>query len=381
MKKDIFRISAEDISKRIESNRIPPSPVRDLVTGWPVKESEIQQYEKDIVACNSFEELYDYIQNNPVLLKNSYAGLDHVEHTLKRIELARIFTSSSLVPEYLGIKKKVSLLLEKEGRQDVEHPDNEAYKTFLQNRFPDMQLSEKEASRLSEKIPANLFGSLDLSAERVMVVLNSIEGVQTRYSCGGHNDQPELYRSGTPNFGSAYVVFEIENPEFIAVVKNTLPNQIGEQTFISLAHDEKNRINIQFHHYPPDEWVVSNNRQSISKIFEDSQREIKKLLGREISPESLVQSIGETLPDMIQRFSKRAAKEIGDEVSKRMRGKAIEETRREENKQDTKVQKILPGILMSQEYREYFVSDEAREKVKDFFSRIERIAQGFREKV
>ncbi len=136
----------------------------------------------------SIHDLIRLLKTSSIFIKNQFYGLDHSEHLIKSIEMAQATNSLSIVTEKGGLREKVETLMESSGRKPREVMDKEEYKDFLRAKFQHLNLSNYEIERIVPKLPPDLFVTIDLELEDIVILANSLKNVRTDFSCAGHID-------------------------------------------------------------------------------------------------------------------------------------------------------------------------------------------------
>ena len=92
-----------------------------------------------------------------------------------------------------------------------------------------------EWSRILAKLPADVFASVDVDMEKPVLTANSIDGLETKYSCAGHNDGGHTYGLAT-YYSQAYLFMETSNEGIISSLQGL--NRSEDNMLIEVVDEE-----------------------------------------------------------------------------------------------------------------------------------------------
>jgi hypothetical protein len=195
-------------------------------------------YEKKLLQfaeeAESLDDLKSLVSQEILFIANGYRGIDHSEHLIKRIDMYTLTSNQSLLKILpIQVQKIIQEFGKKEGLSKI------SYNDFMKNRFP--YLSAEDRGILEKKLPLDIFCSIDIPIEDIIVKMNSLPEVITEYSCSGHSDDQfgfNVYIAyKDPKDLLSLIRYEFRNNSRVNVElrKNNERNRIGFYPTISSA--------------------------------------------------------------------------------------------------------------------------------------------------
>lgn len=322
-----------------------------------------------IAACDGINELTHHIANRSVFLRNAN-GFDYAEHLTKRVDLGFHLGTPDLVPDDLGLRDATHALLARKREQKI------SFAEYLTRRHPDLHLSATETQRIQEKISPEVFATIDVRAEKVILLLNALEGTTTAYSCAGHADQQHRSPRYRQNFREAYIGLRSRDPQLI----NAL-DRAGHRHPEETVEVEKNaaldnqrtpeHLIIRFSQYPDVSWLAQETRPTPLELCRKSQELLYAYFNKRLPDLLLSQDMQQNfalLENRRQQLQQDAFTQT--ELSPLLRRYARDVTR--------ETDKLMPHYLFGVEYADYFSSERARHRSDLFLQWIASIAEARR---
>lgn len=135
----------------------------------------------------------------------------------------------SLMPEHVlkqldfSIRYKTDVLIQSPALKEAfrrcvpdfssEQISDAQYSEYLQEKFPDLKLSEPELVRVHQKLPIDVWCTIDSKMESPVLLANAQERLFTSACCSGHDMDKEKPR--------AYMTIRTNDPEFIRIIKQS----------------------------------------------------------------------------------------------------------------------------------------------------------------
>ena len=342
-------LSFEKVFSRYPVNRI--NKIRETFFS-----RQATKIEKIVQGSQNFDELIDKLIEGRVFLINNVRGINRTEHVVKKVKIARYFNDPNLAPEEGGLRAKVKELLIKEDEALRQHPITPAkYAEYLSILYPDINVSPEDAERLFQKLPPEVFGSIDIGMERLCILLNSMEGTQTSFSCCGHdtevdyNDLPVYYKH-------AYIGVKTNTPE---LAQSLLSLQMkNKDQKIEVAEKGPGHLVISFYQLPTAQWIKLNNKRTPQELDEESRRGLSELLRENVD-----------LNDKNLEAKLRAYLEM----------KGVNSRPWPSNSNfPNELLDLFPSVKRIKEYQDYNKSEEAYQRVTAFIKTIEEIVENIR---
>lgn len=222
-------------------------------TGNKMRE-EAQKILTSIEKINNYENLLDLFKNEYFYVQNTHNGTDHSEHILKRITYYSLTRDEELIKTFPdGLAQKVrELAPQNQGDVMMSWPE------ILKNEYPN-KFSDEQINRIESKLSLDVFSSIDSKMENIVLALNSLDGVETIYSCSGHKD--DLYK---PNSFSTNLSFSSNNGNFVSYIKEKIHAQMLLGVYIT-----KNNVSINSPEFSFVEWADENSKVKVFKKLLD----------------------------------------------------------------------------------------------------------------
>ncbi|MFO7807207.1 MAG: hypothetical protein R6V40_02165, partial [Candidatus Moraniibacteriota bacterium] len=333
-----------------------------IVDQYEKKQREAEKLKGAVDNSTGVNDLVKKIEATDIHLKNEQAGIDSPEHLMKRIELADRLKNPALVPDISGLRDKMqNLILEKYGHINNEI-DRSEYKKYLSKKLDSLVLDKNDIEKVADKLPPEVFASIDDKIENTTAVLNSIDGVQTNFSCAGH-----LSGSGNNKFdASINISFESEDKN----LPNFLKDKIENSYFRDLAQisTKNGHVSLHFILYPPKSWIKENDKPTISEINRTSERALRKNFGIEIDQEMSGWDFRKKLQAEQRKYIRRNPQAVFMEMpANSLTLKPIAD--------------VLPEKIEKREYSEFYDSTEAKEIREGFLSFLEEVVSSYKSSI
>lgn len=306
---------------------------------------QINDYLQEIcLKANSYDELIKLIRERTDLkMINDNYGFDRAEHIVKRLKMAVEINDLDLIPTDGGLKEKAISLLYNEGFDFNLELKDMGYKNFLKNNFYDLKLSNYELENIATKLPPEVFASVDKEMENVVLLLNSLDGTKTKFSCSGHFEN-EYVVDKTDRFLQSlivYLCFDTNNQDLINEIRNLENEDYNLEIEIEAKNETLNQVvlTIDFN-TPPRDWILKNNKKSYEEIFEESKRLIEEYFGTTICSNNKNDLFNEVV--MLQRKLLSSDFSKANLLFKHNSNFLLE------------ISKLLPYYLERKEYKNYF---------------------------
>lgn len=241
---------------------------------------QAKQLENIVESANTLDELKGGIANAQLFIGNhEMRGIDHSEHLLKRIELAQILSCPDVVPKDGGLREKVTSLLENDGAHITHTIDSARYRKYLETKLSSHNFSQEQIERVVEKVPADVFCSLDTDIEAAVIELNALSETTTLFSCAGHTDLPHPEENDSYAH-SGYLFFSSQDSNLIERVRSLTGK--NERFEVTLENKQPGDYTIRFRKIVPEGWRKTHGRKTREDLFEKSKQELAPILGKEI---------------------------------------------------------------------------------------------------
>ncbi|MGH7141335.1 MAG: hypothetical protein ACREGH_01735 [Minisyncoccia bacterium] len=309
-----------------------------------------------IESVRSLAEMKATIERIPLFIRNPVHGIDHSEHLAKRIEMADRFSTPYLLPEKGGLRGKAQTLLRSEGRRTNRTVDTTSYRQYLKEWTAGYALSEEELVIAAGKIPPDTFGSIDGPLENAVILLNSIPGVQTRFSCAGHMDYAEEGIDDS-SVRDAYFVFSTRDEKLVEKFKSLpYPLEPGNNSDYVIRFSKSP---------PPEEWLHEHGKRTREQIFEDCKKEIAAILGHEILSYDQRQ-FWDNIFELQRKYI--AIHPEAANIPYATNSKLLEP-----------IARLLPEEAEAREYRDWYTSPEAEQQRINFLNQLTAAIDEYRD--
>lgn len=204
---------------------------------------------------SSISQLVEYFENHEIEFENEWEGMDRSEHLVKRLSMAHALSSSSLVPEVMGLKEKVHALLEENDR--LESIDQKKYADYIRTHQPSLELTPEELKTIIEKVSPSLFASFDPIAERSLLILNALPGTTTENSCAGHQKAVihNVYFGDQYLSATAFLTYQTTDASIEASLSNRLRSlQIDQGVTHLNTSNTQHRYQLRYRIDAPTDW-------------------------------------------------------------------------------------------------------------------------------
>ena len=235
-----------------------------------VKRTErAKQCEAEIAGLKNDQELHVYLQTHALEVSKDKGGSQRSQHLLKKLNLAMLFSYPSIMSPELGLQTKVAEFITQAGQTAVESIDTQKYKDYLKRKYPDLGLVESDWDEIVSKVSPEVFTSLDVPLERIVLLLNSLPGNGTEYSCSGHEDEV-VYETGLM---STYFVLKKPEDRLFAAIEESVslePNGSVEYSF--------NSTDLQMYLQPPPDWLEAHGLDDLEDVLTKPNPKLDALL-------------------------------------------------------------------------------------------------------
>ncbi|MGM0629217.1 MAG: hypothetical protein ACQESA_02220 [Patescibacteria group bacterium] len=333
-----------------------------IVDQYEKKQREAEKLKSAVDNSTDVNDLVKKIEATDIRLKNEQAGIDSPEHLMKRIELADRLKNPALVPDISGLRDKMqNLILEKHGHINNEIDQSE-YQKYLSEKLDSLVLDKNDIEKVADKLLPEVFASIDDKIENTTAVLNSIDGVQTNFSCAGH-----LSGSGNNKFdASINISFESEDKYLPIFLKDKIENSYFRD--LAQINTKNGHVSLHFILYPPKSWIKENDKPTISEINRTSERALRKNFGIEMDQEMSGWDFREKLEAEQKKYIKRNPQAVFMEMpANSLVLKPIAD--------------VLPNAIEEKEYEEFYNSTEAKEIREGFLSFLEEVISSYKSSI
>jgi hypothetical protein len=176
----------------------------------------INQQRVDAVSknVNSIEELSSEIDTLPssCAVEGILHGHYSKENMQLQVKLATYFNCPNLVFFSAVARDKIKSFLETSGAVINEEVKKSEYATYLKKQFPELNLTREEAQRIIEKLPLEIYVSIDEGMHESLLLLNALDDVVTYSCCSGHDLGPT---------NRMYLLFTTKDSEMIRIIRQT----------------------------------------------------------------------------------------------------------------------------------------------------------------
>ncbi len=320
--------------------------------------------------ANSYDELIKLIEENKDLqIVNDNWGLDRIEHIIKRLKMARELRDLNLIPTDGGLKDRATSLLLNENFDFNLESGEGSYRRFLRDNFLDLELNDQDLENIRTKLPAEVFASIDIKMENIILILNSFDKTKTEFSCSGHFENDfDLDKIDRMSLSLVlYLSINSSNQELIDLIKNFKGESYGLKIQIEdIGAGSSNIVlTIKFDKAPED-WILKNNNRRDEEIIEKSKKLLEEYFNTKI--------YSNNEKDLYEEVMTLQRKLLSSDLSKanlslkHNSGFLLEVTR------------LLPNYLRKKEYKNYFDNnvDEIVKKRDEFIKELELLLIQFR---
>jgi len=344
-----------------------------------------KEISKAVAECQDYNDLKNIFLNHELLeISGDHLGCDYGANFAKKMEIARAVGDLSIVPEFGGLRAKIAEFFPEEFPKKINQSEkNERYKNFLMQRFPELNFSKKEIDRIVAKLPAEVFGSVDVATEKSLLLLNSVNEIKTVNSCGGHFDAQNIDDQAYINdfLTNPCVVFTVKNDDYEKVkvlsenfkkATNSFPHIIvhdNDDDGKFCRNSDEKCFTWRYILFPSLEYTIDHGKMSREEIWRKSNNDLKELLGEDVVDVETGSvdkfKISHLQQDLFLRQPEMALG--GLDTFGRYAGIS------------TKITHLLPAYRHLNEYKEYYHSPELRQEVSEFFSKINEVLNNWRE--
>jgi hypothetical protein len=324
-----------------------------------------------ISKATTFQGLIDSItEERDLILRNNGYGWDHVENILKRLEMAKKIADSDLIPNCCNLREKAISLMIKEGTEFNKDGKEGKYQEYLKDRFPELNFGEGELEKITAKISPDIFATVDIRIEKIVMLINSLDGAETRFSCAGHFDEEYTEVKQREEHLSSYVAFQTDSFELRGTLRALYVIDGVEMKVNKKENQKTGNVWIgQDLTKPPLIWIVKNGKKTFPEIVRKSKKLLEQYFGSSISsskPEELRQETKELQAEMLRENPKKAILPMATDSS------YLRE-----------IDKLLPESLARIEYKEYFDKNMSQvvQRRDKFISLFESLLKNYRNRV
>ncbi len=313
-----------------------------------------------VSEAQTLEELEGMIAKGAFNVQKGRSGMDHGEHLLKQIEMARKLGEPSLLLEAGGFRQKVEGFCG--GNEHAR--ERMTYRDFIAERFPDLSFSDEEFHRIEQKIPPGVFASIDTALERTVLLANALPEIRTAFSCSGHTEA-EGGRLHGP--GNVYLVLKYEKNDGAEAIMRDMNEQLVRPHGNYRVFMSSNPGTAYYFKRPPtEEWIAENKKRTPSELFEESKRRIAETLE---APELLDATEDDFFDKIVSAQNLYLSKHPKAAVIPYAPNKRVFAT----------IEPMTPSALEAEEYRDFLFAPERWEEREELMSEIERDLQVVRQ--
>ena len=322
-------------------------------------------FEDIILSVDNLQDLKDEIAKTNLFIRNGVCGFDHVEHFLKKIDMAHDLACPKLLPETSGLRTKVRDMLGNEGVEMVDTVDLVKYREYLAKKLSTQDFTPIEIEAISSKVPVELLASIDEDIEDAVMELNAIPGIKTKYSCSGHVDDLEC--ESTLRGGE--ILVKSQNTE-LSEYLNVLASE-SDSYSVSVEKWDDDEFGIFFMKNVPREWMTKNGRRTPDELFDESKKKLSLILGPEIldypTEKSKIDRPG--FLELVLELQQRYIASSPDAVTMPYAYNSI---------LLLNLYNCYPSTLEFLEYKDYYVSESAEKEGKLFIDRLTETIRNYR---
>lgn len=317
---------------------------------------DIENFKDEIKNLENLEGLVSFLERAQIFIFNKNNGIDHGEHIIKQIELAEKIKYTKIITEEYGIRKKVESLFQKDGLEFNNESFNiQEYKKYFKEKYHQYDFTDEEIEMITEKLPPPVFVSVDKGVEGIIVLLNSIDGIETKASCAGHVDDSQ---ENGDHLQRSYISLKETDDVLIRKIQEI----ILEENYRFDIYEFGNGISFHFIQYPPELWIQEHKKRSKKQVIEDSTKEVEKLLNIRLE---IPYDYDNNFPEYYKNF----ITDVYKILDERKAGGIINKD--EYTKLSTKVHNLSPWVQLRNEYKEFYISPLAQERLDKYHSDFE----------
>jgi len=225
-----------------------------------------------IEQCSTQDDIQALLDQNLFTIErlDMPCGSLRKEHIEKALQIADYFGTADVMPDIPLLHKLYYKLHEKENSK--RNFDDIDFIRYLQDTYINLDISKNKWLCVVEKLSIEDFISIDVMAEKAVLIWNSIPGIKTTNSCTGHRDTPRYFC-----FSNLFMRYD---PEKISLSQI---NDLSQSAFEDLNSDifkaevssYNNNLDITFYQIPSSKWIEKNNKISVQKLVNKCYKQIK----------------------------------------------------------------------------------------------------------
>lgn len=227
------------------------------------------KFSKLVTTADSIDSLVKEVEKQEIFFGNGHRGDDHSEHIAKRISLfnkTRDFSAIEYFPS--ETKDRIEILSEKQDTQPI------SYQEYLQEFSPEM--SKEQIETIEQKLPLDVFCSVDIPLEKSIVKMNSLDGVTTRFSCAGHLHN----RRGLAGYKDVYIAYTDSNK--IIPVKETYKEDVRVSVKDGVLRKGNDTHSVHFSPSITEDWLTEHKEIRPKDFFKSYLDEFSALYGEDV---------------------------------------------------------------------------------------------------
>lgn len=197
-------------------------------------------------------------------------GSLRMEHIQKALKIAEYFGTSKVLPNIPLLKKLSVKWIALSGIEC--NLKNIGAIQYYKDTYHDLDLNDKELKEIVQKLSIEDFISIDVMAERAVLIWNSIPGVKTTNSCTGHGDALRYFCFSNFNF----TIDANTYPE--SVLEDVISNRFIEfnsDIFKTEIKINKETVCVRFFQIPPHEWITQNKLITVEELTQKCYEQLK----------------------------------------------------------------------------------------------------------
>ncbi len=314
-----------------------------------------------MTRCRNFDDFLDFIGKGVFLVKINTESNGHMgpQHLKKCVAAALHFKNAALIPDAGNLRHTFARIMGLSNGKIITEEDEAGYYKF---RFPELQLTDIELKRITDKISIEDFMTVDENAEKSVLIFNAIEGLKTVDSCSGHEYVPRMFAFSHLDFLDQES--RISREEFQSILDDTF-DQHDPELFTALIIQKKNYFHLYCFHIPPSEWVREHNQTSPRELCRSNLEFLKAEFNYEPDYNCYKKRINDSTVQSIEA------------VRRQINAYINEYTEKEDSL--AKLRALYKRrFIYEKNYKEYYQSQEAADMMKYFWKGIEKAGETLR---
>ena len=329
-----------------------------------------EKIEALIDKCKDINELQILINQNLFTFDRLElpCGTLRSEHIQKALNIASYFGTPDVLPD-IPLLHRIYYKSHQRGNYKGKVDDADIIRYFS-DTFHDLGLSNNDWQRVIEKLSIEEFISIDTIAERSVIIWNSLPGIKTTNSCTGHRDALRYFC-----FSNLHFKYDpIHSPvAHIADLIRSAYADFNSDIFKIDIENFDNTLGILFFQIPPSEWIATNNKESVKTICESCYEQLKTTFktDNDLNDFDLEKCTSDA----------RAADYIHKKMYKYFN--RLNTNFEIDEHEDEFFWSVFRKrcLVFEESYKDFYISHEAVENIKNFWKHCEKIGKKLQNKV